>query len=243
MRRTGVPTLRDAVSVLVTCCLGLSACARVIGIDDAREDPTFSPGAEVGGEGGFDPRGGAKSGGEGGASGGAPLSEGGRAGSVSNDPCAEYCTTVIENCKAPYAVYTSLDTCLAVCAVLPPGNPNDQIGNSVACRLRNAKLAKSTAEPDVHCPIAGPGGADVCGSNCEGYCVILSEVCSVSFGTNFESLVDCHQQCAMLPDPVAFEATQNKGNTVGCRLWHSSAASLDPGTHCAHASGAPPCAQ
>jgi len=65
----------------------------------------------------------------------------------------------------------------------------------------------------VHCPIAGPR-ADVCGSNCEGYCVILEEVCGARFSMNFESLVDCNQQCALLPDPVAFEATQNKGNTV-----------------------------
>ena len=148
----------------------------------------------------------------------------------------------MQNCKPPFAVYTSLEACLAVCQVLPAGDPDAQIGNNVACRLRNAQLANTTGEPDIHCPVAGPGGLGTCGSNCEGYCVIVSQVCSAGFSLQFESLVDCNRQCEALTDSGAFDVTQKAGNTVGCRLWHSSAASLDPGTHCPHALGAPPCA-
>jgi hypothetical protein len=193
------------------------SCGRVIGIESAKEDPSFHPGQ-------------------------AGAANGGAGGDAPTVSCDDYCDTVMANCRGDFAVYTSLSTCLAVCATLPIGTDGDDIGNSVACRLRNARLARSTAEPEVHCPIAGPGGFDTCGADCEGYCVVFRSACSVAFSTDFESNVDCVRACRDLPSPEQpFDVSQNSGPTVNCRLWHVSAATLDPGTHCPHAAGAAPC--
>ena len=157
--------------------------------------------------------------------------------------CADYCSTVMANCTEAHAVYTSETACLAVCEDLPAGSSDDEIGNSVHCRLRNAELAASTGEPGVHCPIAGPGGDGVCGSNCEGYCVLMQAECSARFSQAFNGLADCQSQCnESLPDPGSYDVSQSSGNSVNCRLWHVSAAALDPSQHCPHASGEPPCA-
>ena len=148
------------------------------------------------------------------------------------------------NCSDNRAVYTSRDTCMAVCAALPSGSVGDDIGNSVGCRLHNAILALDTGEPELHCPVAGPGGSDTCGSDCDGYCVLMRSTCPVAFKEDFESNADCVRACRTLPSPdQPFDVTQNSGPSVNCRLWHVSAATLDPGTHCPHAAGAAPCAQ
>jgi hypothetical protein len=147
------------------------------------------------------------------------------------------------NCVDAHAVYTTEAACLAVCGTLPVGSPDAEIGNSVYCRLRNAELAATTGEPDVHCPIAGPGGDGVCGTNCEGYCVLMQASCSARFSQLFNGLADCQSQCTeSLPDPGGYDVSQNSGDSINCRLWHVSAAALDPSLHCGHAAGEPPCA-
>jgi hypothetical protein len=156
--------------------------------------------------------------------------------------CSSYCSAVMQYCTGDFAVYGSEAACEAICAQLPVGNPGDTIGNTVHCRLRNAELAGETGEPNVHCPAAAPGASGVCGSNCEGYCVLMQQICSVRFAQAFQGLVDCQAQCAALPTLGAFNLSQASGNSVNCRLWHVSAAALDPGAHCGHAAGDPPCA-
>jgi hypothetical protein len=156
--------------------------------------------------------------------------------------CTNYCSAVMEYCTGAFAVYGSQAACLAVCAHLPLGSPGDTIGNSAYCRLQNAELAGETGEPNVHCPAAAPGASGVCGSNCEGYCVLMQQICSVRFSQAYQGLVDCQAQCDALPTLGAFDLTQSSGNSVNCRLWHVSAAALDPGAHCGHAAGDPPCA-
>lgn len=164
----------------------------------------------------------------------------GQGGSGGGDPaCAAYCGSVMANCVDAYKVYSSEATCLAVCAELPPGSAGDQSGNTVACRAANAAEAGATGEPEVHCPIAGPGGEGVCGTNCEGYCTLMLAVCAGYFSTEAE----CQSACAGVPDPAGYGVSSTKGNTLDCRLYHLSAAAIAPQVHCPHAAGQAPCVE
>lgn len=245
--------------------LALSACRQLVGIEDAQVDPALGG---SGGQGdaltmggsranaaglGSDDVGGAGSlpgGSDAGASdsGGGGLPEPASAGAAgqggaSDEPtlCDQYCTAVMANCTAAFAVYTSYATCLSVCAALPEGALGARTGNSVQCRLRAAVAAKD--EVPHYCPIAGPGGNGVCGSNCESLCGLRGKVCS-KYGT--VTLQTCLSDCAKLQDlgnySTSLDVGQYKGAHVQCRLYHASAAAADdPEQHCPHADGAPPC--
>src|SRR5437899_10914792 len=72
--------------------------------------------------------------------------------------CQQYCTTVQRACTGTNQVYSGLPTCLGVCALLPLRDPLEPVSSdSVVCRSRQASLAASSGEPQVHCPMAGPG--------------------------------------------------------------------------------------
>lgn len=181
-------------------------------------------------------------GGTGGTSATGGSANGGGAGAAGADLCQTYCDTIAASCTGEFAQYTSATTCRELCLLLPPGTPDDQIGNTVGCRLHQAELAVEVGEPDQHCTEAGPGGNGVCGQNCEAYCVGLEQACSARFGGAFDGQADCVQACELLPDEVRFHAGISAGNSIQCRLWHLSAASVDPSAHCGHALGEAPCA-
>lgn len=157
-------------------------------------------------------------------------------------PCGEYCDTVMSACQGEYAVYTTFEACMGVCELLPEGSSLEpQKTNTVACRLAEAKAAAAT-EPDVHCPGAGPGGGDACGSDCESYCMLYKDACGSSW-YNFEDNDQCVTACSALRDRGAFDAQlDHDGDTLQCRLVHTSSATVEPETHCGHASLAPPTA-
>lgn len=151
----------------------------------------------------------------------------------------------MQNCTGNYGVYLGSDVCLSVCKVLPEGSPGDQSGNSVQCRLTHAKAVADTGEPKVDCPAAGPGGDGVCGDNCGGFCTIMVEYCS-----QYSSMSECNDACKGIPELGGYSASLKDasgspvfgaGNSVECRLWHVSAATQLPQTHCLHAAGQPPC--
>jgi hypothetical protein len=237
--------------------LALSACRQLIGIEDAElaPDSDGSAGAGLGGarntqavgstsssEAGGEAVGGAPFGG---AAGAAEQSEAGDAGQGgSPEPptlCEQYCTAVMSNCTAAFAVYTSNETCLSVCAALPQGKQGDRTGNSVSCRLSAALNAKD--EIPHYCPVAGPGGNGVCGSNCEALCVLRAKVCS-QYGSG--EVAACQSNCEKLQDlgnySTNLDVGQHSGPHVQCRLYHvSAAAAADAEKHCLHADGAAPC--
>jgi hypothetical protein len=178
----------------------------------------------------------------------------GGTGSTQQDPgiCATYCDAVMAGCTGAFSAYASRETCMGVCNQLrlagKTGTPGDQSGNTVQCRLTQAKSAKSTGEPADYCFAAGPGGGDICGTNCEGYCVLLQQTCPIEFSTaQFNnSVAYClTNACPSIPTlDAGFNAEQQSGNNINCRLYHVSAANADsqaPGTHCPHAAGASPC--
>jgi hypothetical protein len=242
---------------LVIAGLAAIGCRQVIGIEDAELEPMSSQAgsgagssSEVGTpltDGGTESAGAAGAGGgagEGGAAGeaGEPAASG-AAGGPTELPslCERYCLAVTSNCRGPFAVYTSYDSCLAVCALLPPGSPGDRGVNSVECRLHAATIAPS--EVPHYCPIAGPGGNGECGTNCEGYCSLMSGVCADWVPTE---PMKCLTDCQKLPDRGDFTSDVSgqdyMGNHVQCRLYHVCAAmSDDAEQHCRHADGALPC--
>jgi hypothetical protein len=150
--------------------------------------------------------------------------------------CEEYCISVMANCNDEFSVYVGPETCRSVCKVLPPGIEGDQEVNTVQCRLHQAQLALILKDPATHCPGAGPGGNDLCGSNCEGLCSIMLGTCP-----QYQSATECSNDCKAVPDLSGFSIAQDDGDSRQCRLWHASAATQAPIPHCVHAAGGSPC--
>jgi hypothetical protein len=153
--------------------------------------------------------------------------------------CQDYCSAVMTNCTDDNAVYESVSTCHAVCKLLDPGEEGTDSGNTVRCRLRQAIAAgpEGVNEPDSHCAGAGPGGegADgeaLCADNCDGYCSLMMAACD-----DFSSVSACRKACRDVPDLGGYNTSHSEGDSLQCRLWHLSAASLEPNPHCLHAAG------
>ena len=188
-------------------------------------------------------------GGAGGTSGaaGAPVAEGGAAGSETPvSMCDTYCNEIMSYCVGGLQQYVDETQCLRVCALLPQGTLGQATGNTVACRLKGAADARyaSGVERGRYCRRAGPGGDGGCGTNCEGFCALMQNVCTAEESPlyRFASTEECMTACAALPDGDVPYTTSDEavsdGNSVQCRLFHvNSAAMLDPLEHCEHAMG------
>ena len=150
--------------------------------------------------------------------------------------CDDYCDAVMAACTDSNAVYPNREQCLGVCSKLPTGDSQElQNDNSVACRAREAALAKR--EPEDHCKAAGPGGNGVCGTDCEAYCTVFPQVCAKDFEYTEET---CLQACQGLTEQDRYDLKgDHEGDTIECRLVHTSSATVDPATHCDHATIAP----
>lgn len=245
--------------------LAAGACRQIMGIEEATLDPSLggdAAGASTKGpsveQGAADQGGGASAGGAGPAAGDGPSAgdEAGGAGAQASTPaeaggagasagelgvCEQYCSAVQSNCTGSFAVYTSAAACLAVCAALPEGALGDGDVNTVHCRLRAAQAALD--EVPHYCPIAGPGGGGVCGTNCASLCALKQAICA---DFSAQTATACRKECAALADlgsySTALEHEHYMGAHVQCRLYHlSAAASDDPERHCPHADGAAPC--
>jgi hypothetical protein len=144
--------------------------------------------------------------------------------------CGLYCAAAMANCKGPQALYPDPKFCLAVCDALPLGNPMDKSGNTVGCRLHFAESA-AAIEKQFNCSAAGPGGNDVCGSNCEGFCSIVGTICP----TVYADKPACMIGCKSWPELGNYSDSIVSGNSVECRVYHSTAAAgIDPDQHCPH---------
>jgi hypothetical protein len=199
---------------------GFVGCASVLGIETATHDPKLdTAGASNGGSG---------NGGAGVDSGGGPI-------------CDRYCDTVQANCTGDNEQYVSKAVCMKICARLDPGQPGDDVGNTVNCRLHYAESAVTAGEPASNCSSAGPGGANVdstsvCGSYCEGLCRIALDTCKGA-ELVFSSVSECVSGCSNIPDIGNYADSIQSGNSVQCRLYHVSAAQIDPVLHCPHVGG------
>jgi hypothetical protein len=195
----------------------LAACSGVLGIEPAELDPRLQGSGGKAGTGG---------------TAGASAVDAGQ-GAVS---CAEYCGVLQKNCTAPTEVFVSVAGCLAACKTLPLGTRADTSGNTVGCRLHYATSAGTIGEKDANCSAAGPGGNSVCGTNCDGFCSIVQATCSGIYAT--ERI--CNLACERIPDKQSYNDTILTGNSVQCRLYHASAATVDQALHCPHTDFAKP---
>jgi hypothetical protein len=146
------------------------------------------------------------------------------------DVCPEYCSLVQDVCTEDLAQYTSDQVCLGVCAALPPGTPEDQLGNTAECRRFQAVQA---SENDTFCGAAGPTGDNVCGAACETFCSLATALCTGEL-QQWPDIPSCLVDCMEFPMDIDFNAQVVSGNSYACRSYHLSVASLDPGVHCPH---------
>jgi hypothetical protein len=206
--------------------LTIAACGNVLGFESATLDPLTAAG-------GAGPTGGAW---EGGAPGELPPFQ--------DALCKSYCDTVLRACPSDaggksFAVYDSRTTCERQCALFATGTPGDEAGNSIACRLTNARIADTfPGERATACPAAGPGGAGICGDNLESYCMLAIAICGA-----YDSVGECLLDSVHVPDLGGFDISQVEGDSLQCRLYHLEAALVSPVTHCPHVLGASPCAK
>jgi hypothetical protein len=154
---------------------------------------------------------------------------GGESGSGSGTlDCASYCTKITANCTGANNQYGSMATCVASCAHFPVGAISDLSGNTLGCRLYHAGAA--AADPGTHCIHAGPSGGTVCGQPCDGFCSLVTAECA----TQYPSAGTCATQCANYATTPLYSAAVTSGNSLSCRIYHATAASTDPTTHCPH---------
>lgn len=165
-------------------------------------------------------------------------------------PCESYCDDIMEACTGPQLQYRDRAQCLTICGLLPEGTVGQVNENTVACRAKyvaNARYGSGT-ELEAYCRRGGPGGAGFCGSNCDGYCTLMTQVCTGSDvgAYQYESEADCLDACETLPSAETGYSVSNPliadGNHVECRLFHVvSGAMLDAEEHCEHAMGVTLC--
>jgi hypothetical protein len=160
--------------------------------------------------------------------------------------CEPYCTDV-QKCLSTAGYYSSLyqtkATCLGICTEIQPGTGLEgQSNDTVACRDGQLRLG----EPN--CAAAGPGGGGTavvgtCGTDCEAYCSLLHRICPDAFSVDFPPSADdpealcrgaCEKGLATVPYSVD-DRTISTADTLQCRLWHLSTATVEGVSHCPHA--------
>lgn len=156
---------------------------------------------------------------------------GGETGDPQEGECQDYCALITVHCSGTVAQYSDINSCLSTCAAMPLGDVATHAGHSVACRTFQAAAAE--LDGPATCPGAGPGGAGVCGSNCESFCAMTDEICGGDLAP-FASTEACLSACAAFVSTPPFDASDLAGDTIECRLYHLTAAAVAPDIHCAH---------
>jgi hypothetical protein len=158
--------------------------------------------------------------------------------------CQQYCSLAVEVCGGTDALYADDKTCLGICALLPKGEDIEPTGNTVACRINQLLVAKQVTpgEPATlpdYCAKAGPGGDGTCGTDCESYCLLYQGACQTTqpqLGATQYDQDTCVAKCKGLKDLPTFDSLGNySGDTLQCRLAHTSSATVAPEEHCVHA--------
>lgn len=153
--------------------------------------------------------------------------------------CENYCSLVTSVCTGAHQQYASEAICLKMCPTFPVGTLDDSQKNTLGCRVREVKAIQDNGETDS-CVGAGPGGAGICGSNCEAYCTSMDTLCPTQFAT-FEATGDagCVSLCQNgILDCGGYDADASRNDdTMQCRLFHLTSAAGDSVTHCQHTIG------
>jgi hypothetical protein len=140
--------------------------------------------------------------------------------------CASYCTGIMARCTGAVQQYESMESCVNVCGKFAAGTLGEMTGNTLGCRVYHTEAAAEDAA--VHCEHAGPGGGTQCGASiCDGFCAVAPTVCPQQWQNM------CDSRCAALTSvpPYSINST---GDTIECRLYHLTVATVDPTLHCPH---------
>lgn len=160
--------------------------------------------------------------------------------------CENYCALMKVSCTGENLQYpadsnSEADTdeaCMKMCALFEPGTLDDTEKNTLGCRIRVLDTFGKVDEPEL-CRSVGPVGEGLCGSSCEAYCKSLEALCP----TLFASLVDdCMTFCGDIANCGGYVADSARDdNSLQCRVFHLTSASIDATTHCPHAIGVGHC--
>jgi len=147
--------------------------------------------------------------------------------------CENYCALYATGC-ADFSKYANDQDCLSQCKQWPEGIAGETAGDSLGCRLYHVGVANQV-DANVHCPHAGPTGADVCVAadppQCQDYCDTYLKNCTDKLNAYVDA-ADCLAQCG---EWYPGTAADTMGDTVGCRIYHAGVAMADANTHCPHA--------
>ncbi len=69
--------------------------------------------------------------------------------------------------------------------------------------------------------------------DCAGYCTFITTTCTAA-NAQYTDMADCMTRCTAA-GWTAGVATDTSGNTLGCRIYHATAAQADAAMHCPHA--------
>lgn len=145
--------------------------------------------------------------------------------------CNDYCDLITAHCTGTLKQYSDRNSCLATCGAMPLGDATSHAGHSVMCRTFTAALAEN--DPMTTCTKAGPGGDGACGGNCESFCAMADVLCTGA-NQSYATVAECMTACAAFPTTPPYSSEVTGGNSLACRLYHLTAASTDPVTHCVH---------
>lgn len=145
--------------------------------------------------------------------------------------CEHYCDLIQEQCTGEDVQYASTEACVAMCATFELGAIGDVEKNSVGCRVRVLNTIAENKEVEL-CKSLGPSGGGLCGSDCDAYCRSIEALCPKQFAT-FEG--ECATKCPKFQACGGFVADADRNDdSLQCRVFHLTSASLDPTTHCPH---------
>ncbi|MGC4094227.1 MAG: hypothetical protein QM756_41220 [Polyangiaceae bacterium] len=153
-----------------------------------------------------------------------------------DDFCSTYCDAVEASCPSTLAQYETRAQCLKACTLIDAATnfSRDPIGNTMGCRLEQARQAKALSglsEKAPACAAAGPGGGTLCTihdqtPDCEGYCTLYTQACAGEFQKSVVSQKDAvgtrarlhHQVCCRAAFPrrrLQLAARQGVGRHAG----------------------------
>ena len=141
--------------------------------------------------------------------------------------CESYCGGIQARCTDTLAQYGSQEECVASCNSIPIGTLGEMAGNTLGCRIYHTEAAGEDA--GAHCEHAGPGGGSMCGATiCVGFCSLAPDTCPNQWQVN-----TCLNRCGQLTSTPPYNIASS-GDTIECRLYHLTAATVDPTLHCPH---------
>ncbi|MBK9037545.1 MAG: hypothetical protein IPL61_40930 [Myxococcales bacterium] len=117
--------------------------------------------------------------------------------------------------------------------MMPLGEPATHAGHTVACRTFQAAAAELDAA--AHAPSAGPAARRRVRERLRELLRDDRRICGDL--SPYATSAECLSACAGFASLSPFDASDIAGDTIECRLYHLTAASVAPGTHCPHPRG------